>query len=122
MGDEATRVVAWSSLEERQPARAEVEGVPLVVIRLGDEAHVLHRLCPHRGADLACGTIEGTEIVCAEHGWAFECATGESEAIAGADIKRFRVWVNQSLDEVQIDGAEARAFREGLVDDFDYEL
>ncbi len=122
MSEELTRVVAWSDLVDRRPVRAEVEGVPLVVIRLGDEAHVLHRLCPHRGADLACGTIEGTEIVCAEHGWGFECATGESEAIAGADIKRFRVWVNQSLDEVQIDAAEARAFREDQVDAIAYDL
>ena len=122
MSEEPSVIARFSTLEDRRPIRAEVERVPLVVVRLGDEVHVLHRLCPHRGADLSCGTIEGTEIVCAEHGWGFECASGQSEGVPGADIRRFRVWVDAGRDEVTVDAVEVRAFREDEVDAFAYDL
>jgi UDP-MurNAc hydroxylase len=45
-------------------------------IRLGD--WVVQRRCPHLGGDLSrFGTIDGTTLTCAMHGWQFDLATGK---------------------------------------------
>lgn len=59
----------------RKRARLPIDafGQRLVVWR--DEegtAHVQQRFCPHMGASLACGDVEGTRIVCPFHRWEFE--------------------------------------------------
>ncbi len=113
-------VAGWSSLRDGTPQRAEVEGVVLVVVRLGDEVHVLHARCPHRAADLSEGTVEGNLLVCPEHGWDFRCDTGECEAL-GERAYRFRSWVDTAADAVLVDAVEVRAFRE-TDDSFRYQL
>ncbi len=117
---EPTPVAKWSTLPEAQPQRADVEGVGLVVIRLGDDAHVLHARCPHRAADLSKGTIEGNLVVCPEHGWDFRCDTGECEAL-GEHVRRFDCLVDAAVDQVFVDAATVRSFRE-TDESFRYEL
>ncbi len=119
---EPTSVALLDSLEEARPHRAEVERVPLVVIRLGPDVHVLYGRCPHRAADLACATVEGSELVCQEHGWGFELATGASPGLSGVAIHRFDAWVDEASGEVLVDAAEIRVFREEQRDAFVYEL
>lgn len=68
--------------------RAEV-GDPKAEIELGD--YVVQRRCPHRGADLRVfGGIEqgadGAELVCALHGWRFDCRTGRCLTARGHSV------------------------------------
>ena len=120
MSELPTQVAVWSTLPERSPRRADVENVPLVVIRLGGEAHVLHARCPHRAADLSGGTIDGDLLICPEHGWDFRCDTGRCEAL-GVDAHRFRCWIDVDSDAVMVDATEIRAFHEAD-DGFSYSL
>jgi phenylpropionate dioxygenase-like ring-hydroxylating dioxygenase large terminal subunit len=43
----------------------------LVVARLGDRPVVFRDLCIHRGTPLSLGWVDGEELVCAYHGWAY---------------------------------------------------
>ena len=44
----------------------------IVVMRGADGvAQALSAYCPHMGADLACGAVDGNEIQCAFHAWSF---------------------------------------------------
>ena len=47
------------------------------LFRTGDDrVFALDNLCPHKGAALSLGMIEGDCVVCPQHGWKFDLATG----------------------------------------------
>lgn len=45
----------------------------LVVARLGGKAVCFQDLCIHRGTPLSLGWVEGDRLVCAYHGWNYNC-------------------------------------------------
>lgn len=53
-----------------------VRGREYSIWNLGGEIYCLDDVCPHRGASLGAGSLEGTEVVCPLHGWAFNVSTG----------------------------------------------
>jgi phenylpropionate dioxygenase-like ring-hydroxylating dioxygenase large terminal subunit len=64
--------VAWSDEVAERPLAVTLLGEPLVVVRPRNGAiGVFLDECPHRGAPLSMGRIEGEELVCAYHGWRF---------------------------------------------------
>ena len=64
--------VAWSHEVADGPLAVTLLDEPLVVLRrpTGDVA-VFADECPHRGAPLSLGRLDGGELVCAYHGWRF---------------------------------------------------
>jgi nitrite reductase (NADH) small subunit len=72
----------------------DVDGRPVGVISVGDEFYAIHDRCPHMGASMCTGSLDGTfvpagphELVygkedrvirCPWHGWEFDLATGRS--------------------------------------------
>ncbi|AQH04099.1 ring-hydroxylating oxygenase subunit alpha (plasmid) [Burkholderia sp. KK1] len=68
------------ALVEELPAERPVKAVRLMgqdFVVFKDEAGrygMLDRDCPHRGADLAAGRLEGGGIRCAFHGWLFDAS------------------------------------------------
>ncbi len=64
--------VAWSHEVVEQPVAVTLLGEPLVVVRppTGKVVAFIDE-CPHRGAPLSLGRLEGGELVCAFHGWRF---------------------------------------------------
>lgn len=77
------------------PYCIEVAGRRLVVVRNGDRFYALRDTCPHQGAPLSAGSVQGTtlkrdvgdpiafgrvgEILrCPWHGWEFDLKTGRS--------------------------------------------
>jgi len=64
--------VAWSDEVLATPLPVVLLGEPLVLIRQSDcSANAFFDECPHRGAPLSLGTLQGDELVCAFHGWRF---------------------------------------------------
>ena len=61
---------------------AELGTKPVRIRRFGEElivwrgasggVSIMHDACPHRGAPLSRGRVEGDEILCAYHGWRFD--------------------------------------------------
>ncbi len=94
MSERTVAIARWSALREGVPASASALGVELVVVRHDGRPHVLAAICPHRGADLSTGRIEGECLVCPDHGWDFVCETGESPSIPGERVQRFDCWVD----------------------------
>lgn len=41
--------------------------------------------CPHHGASLGCGTLEGEIVTCPWHGWKFNVKTGQMPMAGGVD-------------------------------------
>ncbi|MEM7340593.1 MAG: aromatic ring-hydroxylating dioxygenase subunit alpha [Actinomycetota bacterium] len=66
----------WSSEVAQAPVRRTICGEQIAFYRGSDGAvRALGAACPHRGADLAEGTIVGNSLQCPFHGWRFD-ATG----------------------------------------------
>jgi phenylpropionate dioxygenase-like ring-hydroxylating dioxygenase large terminal subunit len=63
--------VAQSVEVDDEPVAVRLLGVPWVLARL-PELTAFRDACPHRGAPLSAGMIEGGLLHCSYHGWAFE--------------------------------------------------
>jgi glutamate synthase domain-containing protein 2/CDGSH-type Zn-finger protein len=106
--DDRRRVTTLGELKEGRPLAAEVLGVDLVVVRRGEEVHVLSGACAHQGALMSDGEVDGARLVCGLHGWSYDLATGEHDGKPG--LHRFTVTVDERWGEVLVDLAEVRAF------------
>ena len=62
-----------------QVTAAEVNGVSVCLANVDGELSALDNWCPHRGAPLAEGWLEGGSVVCPWHSWTFSLKTGEAE-------------------------------------------
>lgn len=58
----------------RAPVRVELCGRKLVVFRTAQAIGALPDQCPHRGAPLSQGHVEGDTLVCPYHGWRWDPA------------------------------------------------
>jgi len=89
----------------QMPQHAIVGEVDLVIIRDGDQFHVLYGRCLHRGALLSDGTIEGRNLICGLHRWDYRIDSGISEYNNQEQLKKFTSWVEEGalwVDETEI--------------------
>ena len=76
--DDWTRAVRAADVTE-QPQCVDVAGAPVVVFRREGRVVAVGGRCPHRGAPMVDGTLEGNAIVCPWHESRFRLADGEVE-------------------------------------------
>ena len=107
---EPVSVATWSTLDDRTPTYALVEGVDLVVVRYDDRVSVLYGRCLHRGALLADGRIEGDNLICNLHNWDYRLDSGVSAYNNKEVLHKFEAWIAEGSDEVVVDAAEIRAW------------
>ncbi len=53
-----------------------VDGIGVLVVRVGDEWLAVQALCPHEGVPLDLGAVEGERLTCLEHMWQFDLRSG----------------------------------------------
>ena len=70
-----------------------VEGKQIALFRIDDEFHVIDNECPHEGASLGDGFLEGTVITCPLHAWQFDVITGEMPGHSRIKVGRHSVKV-----------------------------
>ena len=72
--------------------------VLLVVLRWPDEdqVSVLYGRCRHRGALMADGGVQGAQLSCHLHGSTYRWADGKNIHYPGADLKRFKAWIEDN--------------------------
>ncbi|QGU27095.1 non-heme iron oxygenase ferredoxin subunit [Microbacterium oryzae] len=74
----ASRVCSFSELEQDAALRVVVDGVPIAVVRDGnDEVHAIGDVCTHGDISLSEGFVEGDTLECWAHGSAFSLRTGK---------------------------------------------
>lgn len=71
-----TDVAAVDDLQDGEPLRVEADGVPVMLLRQGNALHAVAATCPHLGAPLEEGKIEGQTVVCPWHGSVFSVVDG----------------------------------------------
>ena len=90
-----TAIAHWENLKDRTPAYALVSNVDLVIVRYGDDVSVFYGRCPHRGALLADGSVQGDNLICGVHQWDFRFDTGISEYNPEEQLPKFSAWVEE---------------------------
>jgi nitrite reductase/ring-hydroxylating ferredoxin subunit len=76
----------------------EVNCKRIALFNVGGRYYAIDDVCPHRGAPLSEGEIEGEAVVCPWHGAKFELATGEVRRLPAVD--------GVATYEVRLEGAE----------------
>lgn len=69
---------ASESVLETASFSAEVDGIPIVVLRCGPGIYALEDRCTHDGEALGEAAVESCQIICPRHGAHFCVRTGEA--------------------------------------------
>lgn len=79
-----------------------VAGRELAVFNADGRVFAIDNICPHDGAPLAEGTLEGTVITCPWHAAEFDITSGKVLAPPAAeDLRSYPVFVNAGTIEVE---------------------
>ncbi|CAM2172750.1 3-phenylpropionate/trans-cinnamate dioxygenase ferredoxin component [Paraburkholderia sacchari] len=74
---------AADSLAPGQRKLAFIDGRSVVVFNVEGSLHAVENSCPHNGASLASGRLEGNLITCPAHGLRFDLRTGCMPGVGG---------------------------------------
>ncbi len=87
-------IAGTDELADGEMKEVTVDGQKLLLVRCGDDYHTTVANCPHYGAPLAQGALNGTRVVCPWHHAVFDVASGalkEPPAIDGIHVFETRV-------------------------------
>ena len=75
--------IRFDSLENGKSVHAEVDGVPVAVVRIDDEVFAVHDRCSHADVRLSDGLVwcETKQIECIRHGSAFSLESGHPDTL-----------------------------------------
>lgn len=98
--DNFVDVAAVDSLPPGQCRTVEVRGKRLALANVAGVFHAIDDTCPHRGAPLGAGYLEGHRLFCPMHGWEFDVTSGACLARPEKPLRHYatmvrdgRVWV-----------------------------
>lgn len=77
MGVVYVPVARVGELAPGQMKPADLGGRPVLVANVDGQHYVFVRQCPHEGADLADGELDGHKIRCENHSYCYDLKTGE---------------------------------------------
>jgi nitrite reductase/ring-hydroxylating ferredoxin subunit len=67
------------------------------------EFYCLDDLCPHRGASLGAGFLDGNEVVCPLHGWAFDVRSGQCALRPDRPARTYPTRVHNDQVEIAVE-------------------
>jgi cytochrome P450/nitrite reductase/ring-hydroxylating ferredoxin subunit len=95
-----TRAARVADLRGDGPHALAADGVDLVAVRAGGVLKVYEGRCPHQGALLGEGELEGGALVCRNHRWRFDPATGRRDGgpqclrACRSEVRGDELWVD----------------------------
>ena len=99
-----TYLCEFDVLEEDDPRRFEVEGVPATLVLSGKEVFAIHDVCSHSAVSLSEKEVDGCTVECWLHGSRFDLRTGKPIGPPATDpVATFPVEVRG--DDVYVDTA-----------------
>jgi nitrite reductase/ring-hydroxylating ferredoxin subunit len=87
---------------ESKPVQISHGDSHVLIVKLGDSFHAMNDVCPHRGAFIGSGPLEGTVVTCPWHGWAFDVVTGECLTNPNACQRKFAVVLDNGMVMVEL--------------------
>jgi nitrite reductase (NADH) small subunit/3-phenylpropionate/trans-cinnamate dioxygenase ferredoxin subunit len=74
--NEYVAVAEAASLAPGEGRTVEIRGRRIALWNVGGRFHAMDDTCPHRGGPLGAGVLDGGQVHCPLHGWAFDPVTG----------------------------------------------
>ena len=76
-------VCAFDDLADGSATRFEVDGVPVAVVRVGDDVFAIGDVCSHANVSLSGGEVwcDELELECPKHASTFSLTTGEPSTL-----------------------------------------
>jgi nitrite reductase/ring-hydroxylating ferredoxin subunit len=90
-----------SALAVGKGMTVQVAGQRIALFNLEGNYHAIDDECPHVGAPLGGGWIDGNRVACPMHGWEFDIKTGKGLTVPRCAVKSYPTRVENG--EVQID-------------------
>ena len=84
-----SREVPVATVDELAPGQRKlvfVDGRSIVLFNVAGEIHAVDNSCPHNGASLASGALEGCMLRCPAHGLRFDVRTGCMPGAGGLSL------------------------------------
>jgi nitrite reductase (NADH) small subunit/3-phenylpropionate/trans-cinnamate dioxygenase ferredoxin subunit len=76
----------------------------VAIFRVGDRLRAIQDRCPHMGASLADGRVEGGRVECHWHGWCFDLKSGQGD-------QQSKRWLRARIYEIKVDGDDVYVLR-----------
>ena len=98
------------SVDELAPGQrklAFVDGRSIVLFNIDGTIHAIDNACPHNGASLASGHLNGCVLSCPAHGLRFDLRTGCMPGAGGLSLTTFTVRVTHGKLFVSLEDAPA---------------
>lgn len=93
-------VCPLTEIDDKRGRAVMIRGTDVAVMRDGDRVHALGGVCPHRGGQIADGTVVNHSAVCPQHLWDFDLRTGISTTNPRDRLPRFEARVRDGRVEV----------------------
>ena len=94
-------VATLAQLPDGCMKRVEVDGEAICLYNVEGEIFASLDVCPHRGAPLSAGELDGGVVMCPFHAWEFDVRTGECVSLPEArHLARLEVRVDGDLVKV----------------------
>jgi 3-phenylpropionate/trans-cinnamate dioxygenase ferredoxin subunit len=90
---EFINVTKKDSIEPGQVKNFYREGKSIAIANIGGKLYAFEDSCPHMGARLSNGILDGSVITCPEHSSKFDIITGKALAIADSPLVIYEVKV-----------------------------
>ena len=75
---EKVRVALKSDIAPGASKLVEAGGKEIALFNVDGQIFATSNICPHQGGPLADGFLEGTNVICPWHAWAFDVQSGEN--------------------------------------------
>ena len=87
-----------------------VDDIPIGIFCIGGDFFALDNRCPHAGASLAHGIVEGDTVACRIHHWRFSVRDGRylDESCPKFDARSFPVRIVGGKVQIEIDASSLR--------------
>ena len=82
-----------------------IDGRSVVVFNIEGTLYAIDNSCPHQGASLAHGKLDGTRLQCPAHGLHFDLATGCTPGAAALCLDTYAVEVIDGRIAVHVENA-----------------
>ncbi|MFM0341557.1 Rieske (2Fe-2S) protein [Paraburkholderia fungorum] len=89
-----SRQIPVGAVDELAPGQrklAFVDGRSIVLFNIDGTIHAIDDSCPHNGASVASGQLEGCMLRCPAHGLRFDLRTGRMPGAGGLSLTTFPV-------------------------------
>lgn len=79
----STDVGAFADLPDGAATRVEIDGVPVAVVRIGNDVFAVNDICSHANVSLSSGEVwcAEREIECPRHGSTFSLVDGAAQTL-----------------------------------------